>query len=86
MRHMARVADLHCGCCSATTVEVHHVISGRYSQRRAADTQTIPLCPPCHRGPLGIHANKSAWEAKYGPDTDYLAIVADMLAGEFNHP
>ena len=42
--HMARVAALPCVCCGAWPVECHHVICGRYSQRRAPDTHTIPLC------------------------------------------
>lgn len=86
-KHMARVAQLPCVCCGAHPVEVHHVISGRFSQRRASDLETIPLCPQHHRiGPDAIHENKALWEDTYGPDTDYLPVVADMLAGEFNSP
>lgn len=84
--HMARVADLPCVCCGARPVEVHHVICGRYSQRRAPDEATIPLCPAHHRGPEGIHADKRAWVAIWGADTDYLPVVADALAGELNSP
>jgi len=84
--HMARVAALRCVCCGYWPVEVHHCISGRFGQRKAPDDQTIPLCFLHHRGPEGIHTNKAAWESLYGPDTDYLPIVADMLAGQFNTP
>lgn len=85
--HMARVAALPCVICGARPVEVHHVICGRYSQRRAPDTQTIPLCVAHHRiGPEAIHTDKAAWVAANGPDTDYLPVVADMLAGQFNSP
>lgn len=80
--HMARVAQLPCVICHASPVEVHHCISGRFGQRRASDFDTIPLCYRCHRGPEGIHASKSAWEAINGPDTDFLPVVADMLAGQ----
>jgi hypothetical protein len=45
--------------------------------------QTIPLCWNHHQGPEGIHTDKAAWEALHGPDNSYLAVVADMLAGEF---
>lgn len=84
--HMARVAQLPCVCCGARPVQVHHVISGRYGQRKASDRETIPLCWLHHQGPEGIHASKAAWEAKYGNDFDYLPAVADQLAGEFNSP
>lgn len=80
--HMASVAALPCVICGYRPVEVHHCISGRYGQHKASDLQTIPLCYEDHRGPNGIHANKAAWEALNGPDTDYLAVVADALAGE----
>lgn len=80
--HMARVAALRCVCCGYWPVEVHHCISGRYGQHKASDFETVPLCYEHHRGATGIHANKAAWEATYGPDTDYLAVVADALAGQ----
>ena len=83
--HMARVAQLPCVICGKQgPSEVHHCISGRYSQRKASDFHTIPLCYADHRGPDGIHANKAAWEARNGLDTDFLPVVADMLAREFN--
>ncbi len=84
--HMARVAQLPCCVCGSRPVEVHHVISGRYGQRKASDLQTIPLCHYHHLGAGGIHTNKSLWEETHGPDTDFLAVVADQLAGEFTSP
>lgn len=81
--HMARVAQLPCVICGARPAEVHHVICGRYSQRKASDFEVIPLCVHHHRiGPLAIHNNKSAWRDRYGADHDYLARVAAILAGE----
>lgn len=84
--HMARVAALPCVCCGFHPVEVHHCISDRFGQRKASDIETIPLCYEHHRGASGIHASKSAWEAVYGKDYDYLPMVADQLAGQFNSP
>lgn len=79
-RHMARVAQLGCVICGARPVEVHHVISGRYGQRKASDLDTIALCPPHHRiGPDAIHNSKRAWEERHGPDYGYLPIVAALL-------
>ena len=80
--HMARVAQLPCVLCGSQPVEVHHVICGRYGQRKASDFETIPLCYPCHRGPEGIHASKAAWVARNGEDYEFLPVVADMLAGQ----
>ena len=31
---------------------------------------------------IAIHNSKSAWRDRYGADHDYLARVADILAGE----
>lgn len=72
--HMARVAALPCICCGYWPVEVHHVISDRYGQRKAADTETIPLCYNHHRGPDGIHTDKARWEATFGKDYSFLPI------------
>lgn len=84
--HMARVASFPCVCCGYWPVEVHHCISGRFSQAKASDFETIPLCFAHHRGAEGIHTNKRQWEATYGADTDYLPAVRDMLAGQYNSP
>lgn len=84
IRHMGRVKGLPCVICHRPPPSsAHHCISGRYKQRRSSDFETISLCWDCQQGPQGIHANKSAWEAKHGLDTDYLPVVADMLAGEW---
>lgn len=80
-RHMERVAGCPCVICGARPVQVHHVIHDRYSQRRSWDTQTIPLCPMHHDE---LHADKAAWRGKYGADYEFLPVVADMIAGEWN--
>jgi hypothetical protein len=83
--HMAAVAALPCVVCRRHgPSEVHHVICGRYSQHKASDFDTIPLCFECHRGPQGIHAGKETWVTLNGPDTDFLPVVADMIAGKAN--
>lgn len=79
--HMFKVAQLPCVICRRQPVEVHHCIHGRFSQRRAPDEKTIPLCFECH---AELHAGKETWAEKYGPDYEYLPVVADMLAGELN--
>lgn len=70
--HMSKVAKMPCVICGARPVEVHHVISGRFGQRKSSDLDTLALCFNHHRGPDGIHTDKAKWEALHGLDTDYL--------------
>lgn len=60
-RHMGRVAVLPCCLCGAHGVEVHHVRTGEAAgmAQRPPDMLTIPLCPSCHRGPMGVHGNRA---------------------------
>ena len=74
--HMAKVAQLPCVICGYRPVQVHHCIHGRHSQRRASDTETIPLCMTHHDE---LHAGKALWAARYGEDHSYLPRVAEML-------
>jgi hypothetical protein len=76
---LAAVAQLPCVICGARPVEVHHIICGRYSQRKSPDSMTIPLCVWHHRGPEGIHQDKAAWEAKHGPDYGFLPLVDRLI-------
>jgi len=82
-KRLARVAELPCVVCyfyglpCSSPVQVHHCIHGRYSQARAPDSATIPLCEGHHQGEfdntqLAVHRNKAEWELKFGPDTDFI--------------
>lgn len=93
--HMARVALLPCIVChqhglpQISDTTVHHVIHGRYSQRRSPDEATIPLCDGHHQGffdttKVAIHKQPSRWKQLYGEDHTFLPVVADMLAGQFD--
>lgn len=75
--HMAKVAQLDCVICGARPVAVHHCIHARYSQARAPDEMTIPLCPACHDE---LHADKTAWADKHGPDFSYLPVVNRLIS------
>lgn len=80
--HMGRVKALDCVICGRSgPSEAHHCRSGGMARD---DFKTIPLCTDCHRGQHGYHNAKSAWEATNGKDHEYLAVVADMIAGEWN--
>lgn len=41
---------------------------------------TIPLCPPCHTGPNGIHGNKSLMRIQKLDELDLLARTIEALA------
>lgn len=85
-RHIARVKELPCVICHKPgPSDAHHCICGRYDQRKASDFRVIPLCKECHQwGPMAIHENKRAWIERNGNDYEFLPVVADMLAGEWN--
>ncbi|SLN74934.1 hypothetical protein ROJ8625_04128 [Roseivivax jejudonensis] len=93
LEHMRRVRELPCVICQrwgfvqTSPSEAHHAIHGRYSARKAPDTATLPLCCEHHResndpAKIALHANPSRWKREYGMDTDFLPIVADLLAGQ----
>lgn len=53
--HMFRVKESGCAVCGiGGIVEAHHVKQGCHFL-------TIGLCPECHRGPQGIHGDKTLW-------------------------
>jgi hypothetical protein len=53
--HMARVKESGCAVCDAGPyVEAHHIEQGQHFT-------VIGLCPDCHRGPMGIHGDKTLW-------------------------
>lgn len=78
-RHMSRVAALHCVCCGAYGTQVHHIREGQGMSQRASDFLTIPLCPDCHVGPLGVHGDKSLMRIRKLSELDMLAETIRML-------
>lgn len=82
---LAKIKQLPCVICGAAPPsDAHHCIHDRFGQRKAPDSETIPLCKSCHQwGPGAIHADKRAWRERHGPDHGYLAMVDDMLGEWF---
>lgn len=76
--HMARVAQLPCVCCGKQPSQVHHVIHGRFSQSRAGDFETIPLCVEHH---TQLHGSPAYWISNYGQDRDFLPAVTAQIYG-----
>lgn len=77
--HMGRVAQLPCVICGSWPVQVHHCIHGRYSQRRAPDRETIPLCVFHHDE---LHRYPAAWKRAHGEDRSYLPRVLNAIEKE----
>ena len=84
--HMRRVKQLPCVICDMPPPsDAHHVFHGRYGNRKPSGYSTIPLCKECHTdGPLAIHNDKAGWAERNGFDHEFIAVTADMLAGELN--
>ena len=82
LAHMMRVKMLPCVICHKPgPSDAHHCQSNDHVR---SDKDTIPLCKNHHQGPEGYHTQKRTWHRLYGPDTDYLPVVKDMLAGQWN--
>ena len=80
--HYSRVAALGCILCrrlgyEGTPPELHHI---RRAGRRA-DAPVIPLCPPHHRGNIGIHGmGRKAFERHYEvTEEELLAWTGELL-------
>lgn len=80
--HYSRVAALGCILCrrlgyEGTPPELHHI---RRAGRRA-DAPVIPLCPPHHRGNIGIHGmGRKAFERHYEvTEEELLAWMGELL-------
>lgn len=84
-RHMGRVAALGCVLCrlrgfGPTPAEVHHIRIGQGGAQRAPDFLTVPLCPyGCHRGPKGIHGDRSLLRAANVTELDLLAETLALI-------
>lgn len=79
-RHMDRVAQLDCVLCGARPVEVHHLREGQGMAQRASSFLTVALCPDCHRGPSGLHGDKSLLRIQKVEELDLLARTIEALA------
>lgn len=80
-RHIEAVKALPCVICGAPgPSDAHHAICDRFSQRKAPDTFCVPLCKAHHQdSPEAIHADKTAWVERWGPDWSYLPRVYAAL-------
>lgn len=73
--HMARVKESGCAVCGAGgVVEAHHIKQGRHFT-------TIGLCPDCHRGPMGIHGDRTMWRIHKMDEIDALNETLRRVLG-----
>jgi len=72
---------MECVCCrllgqqQSTRTEVHHLREGQGGAQRASDFLTVPLCSDCHRGPLGVHGDRTYLRILKMGELDLLAEV-----------
>lgn len=86
-RYMGRVAALGCRLCirlgfGPGVCEVHHVRTGQGAAQRASDWLTFGACPTCHRGPRGLHGDRSLLRQANVTEMDLLADVIAELMGQ----
>ena len=78
-KHMNLIASFGCYACykdgiSNDYISLHH-IDGRTKPN--AHSKVIGLCAAHHEysSDLGLHANKTRWEAKYGKQSDIVEFL-----------
>lgn len=73
--HMGRVKESGCAVCGAGgIVEAHHTKQGNHFT-------TIGLCDVCHRGPMGIHGDKTMWRIHKMDENDALNETLRRIYG-----
>ena len=79
--HLDRVASLPCILCGVQPVEVHHAREEQGGAQRGGHFLTMPLCADCHRGPLGIHGDKTMLRIMKTNEMDMLNETLRRLYG-----
>ena len=73
--HMGRVKESGCAVCGAGgIVEAHHTKQGNHFT-------TVGLCDHCHRGPMGIHGDKTMWRIHKMDENDALDETLRRIYG-----
>ena len=86
-RHLSRVASLGCVICRRlgypdSAAEIHHPRFAAGMAQRASDWLAIPACPEHHRGPRGIHGDRSVLRQIKCDEQALLADVIELLDKE----
>ena len=73
--HVQRVKESGCAVCGACGfVEAHEIKQGRW-------WTSVGLCPECHRGPQGIHGDKTLWRIYKLDEVDALNETIRRIYG-----
>ena len=79
--YMRSIKELPCAVCGQPgPSEAHHVRTGHGMSQRAGNYCTVPLCVPCHRGPNGLHGNRSLWKIYKMTEMDALDKTIAQMA------
>lgn len=84
--YMGAVKALPCQLCKLLgqpqemPTEAHHIREGQGGAQRASDFLTVALCVDCHRGPLGLHGDRTLLRIA---KTDELTLLALTIAAVF---
>lgn len=78
-RHMDKAASLSCVLCDTRPVELHHIREGQGMSQRASNFLVVALCPACHRGPIGLHGDRSLLRIKKLEELDLLAMTIEAM-------
>lgn len=74
--HVQRVKESGCAVCDAGgVVEAHEIEQGLW-------WTSIGLCPECHRGPQGIHGDKTLWRIRKMDEIKALNETLRRVYGE----
>jgi hypothetical protein len=67
---------MDCVVCGASgPSECHEINQGQWFT-------SMPLCPSCHRGPLGWHGTKALWRIRKMDELDALNKTLEILFSE----
>jgi hypothetical protein len=85
-KHLSAVAGLGCIICRRmghqdSPAEVHHIRAGTGKGQRSSHFDTLPLCPPHHRGNEGVHGlGTKGFVKRYGvTEHELLEEVLKLL-------
>ncbi len=87
MSHLSTIAAMPCILCDLlgtiqeSRTECHHVREGQGMSQRAHDELAIPLCAECHRGPCGLHGDRSWFKVAKVDELDLLALTIRKFQG-----
>lgn len=86
-RHLSRVAALGCVVCRRmgfpdVPAEIHHPRFAAGMAQRASDWLAIPACSEHHRGPRGIHGDRSVLRQIKCDEPALLADVIEALMAD----